>query len=120
MPLFLCTLLPLFVPKHLQRNADAVRQEFNWEFLGIAGECELDSDRRRDSDASLDPDASLGSRVTRHADYYVQQRKFDPPPVYDNSLKNWLSDRDEIVEWSNLLIILQNRHTQIIFIYYSL
>ena len=93
----LCTLLPLFVPKHLQRNADAAREEQSKRslrrrssrFLSNNSSTYMQSARSLGSiefapDPPSDPDACLGSRVTRHPDYYVQ-RKLSPPPALGES-----------------------------------
>jgi hypothetical protein len=69
----LCVLLPLFIPKHLQRGSESKRN-FVKQFLRKSNH---GSNRFQDTETI--PGDCLGTRITRHSHYYVQ-RKVQPPP----------------------------------------
>jgi hypothetical protein len=71
--LCLCVLLPLFIPKHLQRGNESKRNSVKQSLR----KSNHDSNLFQDSEAI--PEECLGTRIKRHHHYYVQ-RKVPPPP----------------------------------------
>jgi gamma-aminobutyric acid type B receptor len=70
----LCVLLPLFIPKHLQRGNESKRNAVRQSIRSC-----LYENSNLFQEPKTVPEDCLGTRITRHEHYYVQ-RKIPPPP----------------------------------------